>query len=294
MTSINNISDLARILREQPEWADTIRGLLLSKELLDLPDQFAKFVEMTNRNFQLVHERLAQLEADVGVLKTDMTEVKADVAVLKTDMTEVKADVGVLKTDMTEVKADVSVLKTDMITVKADVAVLKTDMTTVKADVAVLKSDMGQVKGQLGNALGINYEFKIEKNIASIAGRHLQVRRTNVLKGAWTALTPDLMDLIEQAEDDGIITGDQSYELGLTDLIFDGRRRDDASVLHVAAEVSITIGDIDITRATERADILRAVINQPVVPAVIGSRIDDARAAMAAANNVTLILMPDA
>ena len=266
MTSINNISDLARILREQPEWADTIRGLLLSKELLDLPDQFAKFVEMTNRNFQLVHQRLERLEADVGVLKTDMTTVKADVAVLKTDMTTVKADVGVLKTDM----------------------------TTVKADVAVLKSDMDQVKGQLGNALGINYEFKIEKNIASIAGRHLQVRRTNVLKGAWTALAPDLMDLIEQAEDDGIITGDQSYELGLTDLIFDGRRRDDASVLHVAAEVSITIGDIDITRATERADILRAVINQPVVPAVIGSRIDDARAAMAAANNVTLILMPDA
>ncbi len=244
MTSINNIDDLARILREQPEWADTIRSLLLSKELLDLPNQFAEFVEITNRNFQLFHERLERLE-------------------------------------------------TDMAGVKADVAVLKSDMAGVKADVAVLKSDMGQVKGQLGNALGINYEFKIEKNIASIAGRYLQVRRINVLKGAWTGLAPGLMDLIEQAEDDGIITGEQSYELGLTDLIFDGRHKDDASVLHVAAEISITVGDIDITRATERANILRAVMNRPVVPAVIGSRIDDTRAAMAAANNVTVILMPD-
>ena len=248
MTSINNIDDLARILREQPEWADTIRSLLLSKELLDLPNQFAEFVEITNRNFQLFHERLERLE-------TDMAGVKADVAVLKSDM--------------------------------------KSDMAGVKADVAVLKSDMGQVKGQLGNALGINYEFKIEKNIASIAGRYLQVRRINVLKGAWTGLAPGLMDLIEQAEDDGIITGEQSYELGLTDLIFDGRHKDDASVLHVAAEISITVGDIDITRATERANILRAVMNRPVVPAVIGSRIDDTRAAMAAANNVTVILMPD-
>ena len=230
MTSINNIDDLARILREQPEWADTIRSLLLSKELLDLPNRFAEFVEITNRNFQLFHERLERLE---------------------------------------------------------------TDLTTVKADVAILKTDMGQVKGQLGNALGINYEFKIEKNIASIAGRYLQVRRINVLKGAWTGLAPGLMDLIEQAEDDGIITGEQSYELGLTDIIIDGRRKDDASTLHVAAEISITIGDIDITRATERADILRAVINQPVIPAVIGSRIDDTRATMAAANNVTVILMPD-
>ena len=230
MTSINDINDLARILREQPEWADAIRSLLLGKELLDLPNQFAEFVEITNRNFQLVHERLERLESD---------------------------------------------------------------MTTVKADVAVLKTDMGQVKGQMGNVLGINYEIKIEKNIGSIAGRHLQVRRINILKGAWIGLAPSLMDLIEQAEDDGIITEEQSYELGLTDLIFDGRRRDDASVLHVAAEISVTIGNTDITRATERASILRDVINQPVVPAVIGSRIDDTRAAMAAANDVAVILMPD-
>ncbi len=251
MTSINNIDDLARILREQPEWADAIRSLLLSKELLDLPNQFAKFVETTNRNFQLVYERLERLESDVAVLKTDMTTVKADVA---------------------EVKADVA---------------------EVKADVAVIKTDMGQVKGQVGNALGINYEIKIEKNIGSIAGQHLQVRRINILKGAWIGLAPSLRDLIEQAEDDGIITEEQNYELGLTDLIFDGRRRDDASTIHVAAEISVTIGNTDITRATERADILRAVIKQPVVPAVIGSRIDDTRSAMAAANNVTVILMPD-
>ena len=31
MTTINNIADLVRILKEQPEWADTIRGILLSE-----------------------------------------------------------------------------------------------------------------------------------------------------------------------------------------------------------------------------------------------------------------------
>ncbi len=28
MTTINDISDLARVLREHPEWRDTIRGLV--------------------------------------------------------------------------------------------------------------------------------------------------------------------------------------------------------------------------------------------------------------------------
>lgn len=30
--TVNDITDVARILREQPEWADTIRNLLLSRD----------------------------------------------------------------------------------------------------------------------------------------------------------------------------------------------------------------------------------------------------------------------
>ena len=57
MTSINDISDLVRILKEQPEWADTIRAVLLGQELLELPARFAEFVELVNRNAQLIDER---------------------------------------------------------------------------------------------------------------------------------------------------------------------------------------------------------------------------------------------
>ena len=39
---IRNIADLARILKEQPRWADTIRGILLGEELPELPARFAR------------------------------------------------------------------------------------------------------------------------------------------------------------------------------------------------------------------------------------------------------------
>ena len=45
MTTINTIEDLARILRDQPTWAEVLRALLLTQELLDLPGQFDRFVE---------------------------------------------------------------------------------------------------------------------------------------------------------------------------------------------------------------------------------------------------------
>ena len=52
MTTINTIEDLVRILREQPAWAEAVRAVLLTDDLLDLPARFDRFVqsqEETNR-----------------------------------------------------------------------------------------------------------------------------------------------------------------------------------------------------------------------------------------------------
>ena len=42
---MTTIEDLARILRDQPTWAEVLRALLVTQELLDLPGQFDRFVE---------------------------------------------------------------------------------------------------------------------------------------------------------------------------------------------------------------------------------------------------------
>ncbi len=60
MTTINTIEDLARILRDQPTWAEALRALLLTQELLDLPGRFDRFVE-AQREFNQ-----AQQEAPSG------------------------------------------------------------------------------------------------------------------------------------------------------------------------------------------------------------------------------------
>ena len=76
MTSINDIADLARILKEQPEWADTIRSLLLSEELLNLPARFAEFVQLTQESNRITNERLGRLETVVGQLATQMQRME--------------------------------------------------------------------------------------------------------------------------------------------------------------------------------------------------------------------------
>ena len=241
MTTINDIADFARIVREQPEWADTIRAILLGKDLLDLPKQFAAFVRLTNQRLQLLEGRYDALDDRLARF-IEATDRNFQLVHERMDQMNVR---------------------------------------------------INQVDGKLDNRFGMTYEYKVQKNIPALAARYLNVRRTRVRLGGLIMMDADLDELIEQAEDDGVITDQQNIESRSIDLIFTCRRRADGADMHVVTEISVTINDNDIIRAAERAVILASVVGQPVTPAVVGTNIDDTRAALAAANNVAVILMPD-
>ncbi len=236
MTTINDISDLARILKEQPEWAETLRSLLLTQELLELPTKFAAFIqtttefmETTRQSFALVNQRLERLEGDVAELKTDVDQ---------------------------------------------------------------MNGRMDQMNGRMDNGFGANYEQKVANNLGSIAGQRLNVRRTRILKGPGVPRDRQLEELSEQAEEQNKVVADQVFECWRLDLIFTARQRTAPDEQYYAAEVSITIGDNDITRAAQRAATLSTLLERPVTPVVIGSRVDEIRERQAAESNVIVILEP--
>ena len=76
MTTVNDFTDILRIIREQPEWGEALRAALLSKELLELPQKFAEFVETANQRF-------AALESDVAELKGGQARLEGSVARLE-------------------------------------------------------------------------------------------------------------------------------------------------------------------------------------------------------------------
>ncbi len=87
MTTINDIADFVNIVREQPQWADMVRGVLLGQELLNLPSRFAEFVELTSRNFELVNKRFDLLET-----RLDGLEVRLDSIEVRLDSMETRVD----------------------------------------------------------------------------------------------------------------------------------------------------------------------------------------------------------
>ena len=74
MTTINDIADLVRVLRENPEWLDTLRGVLISDDLGTVPASLKE-----------IDRRLASLEAQLGDVKTELSTVGGRVSNLTGD-----------------------------------------------------------------------------------------------------------------------------------------------------------------------------------------------------------------
>ncbi len=66
MTTINDINDFIRILRENPEWKRAVQAEIAGEELLSVPQQLAAFIESTNENFRLSNEKTAKLETTLA------------------------------------------------------------------------------------------------------------------------------------------------------------------------------------------------------------------------------------
>ncbi len=243
MTTIRDIADFVRIINEQPEWNDTIRGILLGRELLELPQRFAEFVRVTEENNRLVAERLGRLESDVSHLQSGVTQLQTDMADMKDWRTE----------------------------------------TTQRLD---------RIEGRLGNLEGAEAERQVHSDIVNIASRRLGLTRARIIQSRIVARTPEFQDLINDAEDQSIITEEQGDHLERADVILAARRRNDRQAVHAVAEVSINVADYDITRARERADTLSAIMGTPALALTVGGNIEPAQQELADSLGVSTIIVP--
>ena len=262
MTTINDISDLARILQERPEWLSTIRGLVLTEEVLRLPEMMASLTKtvdelarQTTEQFRIVNERLERLETDVSGLKTDITG---------------------LKTDMAELKADVNGLKTD-------VADLKTEQ-------ARTNRRLGRIENQIGDLRGSILEITAAKQIAPRVIQQMGLYHCDTLVGPGISLAQETINYIRQAELDGTVELG-SDQVRWADLVLYGRRSSDNQPVWVVVEASARIDEHDITRARHRADILATVYQEDSIAVVVGESIDDRDRVRASDAEVSVITL---
>ena len=139
-----------------------------------------------------------------------------------------------------------------------------------------LETGQNYIRGEINNLRGDKYERRITRFIANTARSRFNMRQVRVLLGEFTPDNNELIDLLDDAEENrGVITAEQGQDLGLADIIIAGVNRADGTPLYAVIEAAVTLNRDDVVRVKRRADVLSAVTGQAVLPAVIGSAIDE-------------------
>ena len=276
-----------QVINEQQAIAD-----LLGKSV-ELSGAMARIIATVQARQSSTDDAIAGLRQGQEAMQSAIAEMRTDIESMAANQSQMEEAIAQLQTDVSTLKSDVETLKSNVAELKPDVSTLKSDLSILKSDLSILKSDMVYVKGRLDNTAGVNYEFKVQKNLGSIAGQHLRLRRTRTLRGPRTDDDQDLRDRVDEAEDNGTITEAENHDMWLLDLIFSGRRRDDGKEVLVAAEISITAGDDDIARARNRAEALRKATDTETIPVVIAEHIDQERHEAAEQAGVIVITVPE-
>ena len=287
-TDINNIADLLRILKEQPEWVQALRGALLSEELLNLPERLAEFVQATDRNFQLVHQRLDRLETDVAELKTAQTETNRRLGNLETSVGNLETSVGNLETSVGNLETRMGNLETSVGGLETSVGGLETSVGNLEAGFSSHTQQLNQLRGQFSNFEGREYERGVRTRALTRARSQMGMVSPYMALNQDGIVAPEFNRAISLALNNGAISEDETNELHEVDLIISSSPDN----RHLAIEASISAGASDIERAKRRAEILSAVTGGVVTPMVITSNLEPEQQRQADAAAVTIFIVP--
>ncbi len=160
-----------------------------------------------------------------------------------------------------KIEKDVEILKQDVEILKQDVEILKQDVAVLKQDVATLKSDMAYVKGEVGRLKGKDFEREVREKYYAFFGK--------ILRKSKLIPIPELLPLLEEAEERGLITEEQFDSFLKIDLVIEGQIKATKKPVVLAVEVSFSLYEEDIDRASSRADILAQLLKKEVIPTVV-------------------------
>lgn len=77
---LETFEDLLNALRQRPDWLEELRRIILTEELIALPQKFETFLK---KDFKPLKTKVDKIEEDVTILKQDVAVLKQDVATLK-------------------------------------------------------------------------------------------------------------------------------------------------------------------------------------------------------------------
>ena len=291
MTTINNIQDLIQLLRDQPHWADELRGILLSEELRDLPAAVRDLAQAVRDSADRASQRLAALESVAEVLPERTQAVER-----KVDGLQTAVDALGTKVDGLDTKVDALGTKVDG---------LQTQVDGLQIRVEGLDTTTDTLTGHMNHLRGAEYERRAENRALHRTQTQMGFLQPRIVMGPRSGLQPVFSSALARAR--AAAAREQRPLPELTeqnnflhaDIIVadmgdpDTRERRNPPVAYALFEASITADGDDVRRAADRARTLAQTMGVPVTPGGIADSAPEPILQEADTAGVQVFLAPD-
>jgi len=259
VSTINTMEDLIQVLDEHPEWLEALRARLLSRELLDLPHNFAMFVAEMREFKSEMNEFKAHVDRFVAATNNRFDGVDA-----RFDGVDARFDEVDARLDRVNARFDGVDARFDRVDARFDEVDARFDRVEARSDghdvmFKRITDDLGQLKGA--------HARNVALADAAIIARDLNLRRTKNLT------QDELLDLIDSA-DTANISVDDLRSFRVADLIMEATA-EDGEVCYVAVEISYTANGRDTKRALRNAEFMTRFTGQRAFAVVSGLYRDD-------------------
>ena len=260
--TVNDLNDLLRILREQPEWLAEVRRVVLTDELLKLPDLVRELVEAQRRTDERLAEFQQRIERQIAEFQQRIERQMAEFQQrIEQQMAEFQQRI---ERQIAEFQQ-----RTDQRFAELAEAQRRTDER--------LAEFQRRTEEQIGELKGTLLEMDYRAKVGAIFGSRLKKPKVVDAGDMWDVLR----DRLDEEEIRQIVA---------LDLIVRGRLLppQGEGELWLAVEVSYIVDQNDVMRAAARAALLRKA-GLPAIPVAAGKRLTQGASALATESRVVLV-----
>lgn len=246
LQDITDFHDVVRLLEQHPEWRAELRRLILTEELLALPDQIAELTRQVTRLTE------AQARVEERLVRTEERLVQIEERQARTEEWQARTEEWQARTEERQARTEEWQAQ-----IEERQARTETRLDSLTGVVKRLSDDVGTLKGK---GLETHYRLHGSPFFGSL------LRRPHVLS------SEELSDILDPGMDQGSLSSDEALEIRRADLVVRGTRRKDRTLVYLVVEVSWTIDLEDVERAARRSAHL-AKTGLSALPVVAGETV---------------------
>ncbi len=182
--TVESAQELIHFLAAHPEWRAELRPLILSDDILQMPQRLER-----------VEKDVSTLKEDVSVLKEDVSVLKEDVSVLKSDMVEVKGSVKNIELRMSRLEGHFGNFQGDLFEDKFRNHAASWFSKYVRSGKVVPYHELSRLEEAVEAGLITQAEFDAVEQLDFILAGHEKPSGEDMLLAVETSITVNVEDV---------------------------------------------------------------------------------------------------